>query len=289
MKIFFKKSVSLFLCVLMCFLPSCSNSGESSVSESSVVEKIDYTVEIKTNGGMVLKDIGVFVYADTTQNDLVWAGTTDEKGTVSFTADESEDYIFILRDTPTDFAVDNSYLLNTPSVSVSLEPYIVEINDLDRTYKLGNIMQDYTFKTADGNEYKISELLKSKKAVVLNFWFENCAPCKMEFPYMQSAYEDFKSDIEILALNPLDGTDESVGAFAKKLGLTFPMAAVDEGWQNAMNITSYPTTVVIDRYGMITLIHKGSITDKETFVKMFEYFTNDEYQQKLIKNIEDLL
>ena len=75
------------------------------------------------------------------------------------------------------------------------------------TFKRGDVFADMSVTTPDGITYKISELLKEKKAVVINFWYLNCGPCKMEFPYMQEAYEKYKDDIEILAVNPYDGTD----------------------------------------------------------------------------------
>lgn len=156
------------------------------------------------------------------------------------------------------------------------------------TFKLGDVFADITVTTPDGTTYKISELLKEKKAVVLNFWFINCGPCQMEFPYMQDAYEIYQDDIEILALNPCDGTNETVSQFQKKFELTFPMAVCDEDWQQRMAISGYPTTVVIDRYGIVSFKHAGMITTVEEFNKIFEFFTADDYEQTIIKNIDDI-
>ena len=156
------------------------------------------------------------------------------------------------------------------------------------TFKRGDVFADMTVTTPDGTTYKISEILKEKKAVVINFWFLNCDPCRMEFPYMQEAYENYQDDIEILAINTYDGKDDTVAEYQKKMELTFPMAVLDEEWAVRMGVQAYPTTVIIDRYGIVSFKHTGMITDVEEFNKLFEFFTADDYEQTVIKKIDDI-
>lgn len=156
------------------------------------------------------------------------------------------------------------------------------------TFKRGDVFADMTVTTPEGTTYKISEILKEKKAVVLNFWYINCGPCQMEFPYMEDAYEKYQDDIEILAINPYDGTDETVADFQKKFELTFPMAVGEEEWAQYMELSAYPTTVVIDRYGIVSFKHTGMITTVEEFEKLFGFFTAEDYEQTIIKNIDDI-
>ncbi len=156
------------------------------------------------------------------------------------------------------------------------------------SFERGDSFVDMTVTTPDGTTYKISEILKEKKAVVLNFWYINCGPCEMEFPYMQEAYETYQDEIEILALNPYDGTDETVADYQKKHELTFPMAVCEEEWQMRMELTAFPTTVIIDRYGIVSFVHTGMITEVEEFNKLFEFFTAENYEQTVIRNIGDI-
>ena len=155
-------------------------------------------------------------------------------------------------------------------------------------FKRGDVFADMSVTTPDGTTYKISELLEEKKAVILNFWYLNCGPCQMEFPYMQDAYETYQNDLEILAVNPYDGTDETVAEFQKKFELTFPMAVIEEEWAQYMDIKAYPTTVVIDRYGIVSFVHTGMITEVEEFNKLFAFFTAEDYEQTIIRNISDI-
>ena len=110
----------------------------------------------------------------------------------------------------------------------------------------------------------------------------------MEFPYLQNAYEEFSDEIEVLALNPVDGTNEKINDFANQLELTIPMAVADIAWEKCMKLSAYPTTVVIDRYGMISMIHKGCITEEGVFEKIFEYYASDDYKQTTVRNISEI-
>lgn len=156
------------------------------------------------------------------------------------------------------------------------------------TFKRGDVFADMTVTTPDGTTYKISEILKEKKAVVLNFWFINCGPCEMEFPYMQEAYETYQDDLEILAVNPYDGTNETVADYQRKHELTFPMAVIGEEWAQRMRIQGYPTTVVIDRNGIVSFVHTGMITTVEEFDKLFGFYTAEDYEQTIIREISEI-
>ena len=250
----------------------------------------EHTVIVKTSGGMPLDGVEVRVYSDETKNDLLWAGMTDEEGrTPLFTVTAAPTCVAVAETLPEGYIVPEFTEMKPGDTVITAETKLLPEVDLSEvTYKLGSIAHDFTVTAADGSEYTLSSLLEEKRAVVLNFWFMNCGPCRMEFPYLQQAYLDYKDKLEVLALNPLDGNDESIAAFAEELGLTFPMSKTDPAWERSMVLTAYPTTVVIDRYGMITMIHKGSITEKETFTKIFDYFTSDEYTQSIVRNASEI-
>lgn len=158
----------------------------------------------------------------------------------------------------------------------------------DSSYSLGDTMGDYTLTDVKGDTYSFSELLKDKKAIVLNFWFVNCGPCRIEFPYLEEAYVNYQNDIEVLAINCVDENASDVADFATENGLSFPVIAGDTAWEKTMSIQGYPTTVVIDRFGTISMIHTGYIDSTETFEHIFEFFANDEYTPTLVKNLSDI-
>lgn len=251
-------------------------------------ESLPYTITLQSEGGRPLSDVVISVYEDESLSKLVWASTTDKDGKITFTAPEG-DYYATLKEAPKGYSTEKSYVINSDNMTISLAAALLSPESLDNTvFDLGCVFLDYEITDSEGNTHKISELLKTKKAVVLNFWFLNCDPCKAEFPYLQKAYEKYSEDVALIALNPVDGTDEKINDFAKKLSLTFPMGTAESTWESALKISAYPTTVVIDRYGTVALKHTGSITSEGEFEKIFGFFTSDSYKQTTIRNMEDI-
>lgn len=155
-------------------------------------------------------------------------------------------------------------------------------------YVLGDYMGDYTVTDVSGNTYTFSEILKEKKAIILNFWFINCGPCQMEFPYLQKAYDTYIDDVAVIAINPIDTKENKIQKYATQNELTIPLVMGDASWATAFNITGYPTTVVIDRYGSIAFMHMGSITKDGEFEKIFEFFIRDSYKKTTVNNINEI-
>ena len=164
---------------------------------------------------------------------------------------------------------------------------ITDANLSASSYTLGDYMGDYTITDVEGNSYTFSELLKTKKAIVLNFWFINCGPCKMEFPYLQTAYDTYSNDIAVIAINPTTDKEDKIKKYATQNELSLPLAKGEESWITAFNLQGFPTTVVIDRYGCVAFMHMGAVTQDGVFEKIFDFFTADGYKQTTINNIND--
>ena len=248
-----------------------------------------YTVSVVTEGGKMLEDIRVRIYTDSSKEQQVAMGITDELGRISFESEGAMGCVIALQDVPEGYQVANTYEIKEKDTEIVLKAELLSADNLsEMTFELGDVFADLSVTATDGNTYTISELLKEKKAVVLNFWYLNCNPCKMEFPFLQEAYEEYQDEIEVIALNPVDGTNSTIAEYQEELKLTFPMAACDAQWEQAMQLSAYPTTVVIDRYGTVAFIHKGSVTEAETFKDIFAYFIAEDYKQTTVRNLEAL-
>ena len=274
-------AIALALCVISCGFLMLTGCGKDNSGT--------YTITVVTEGGLALEEIGVYVYEDEDQSELENAAKTDKDGKASFESEDAIGCVITLRDVPAGYKVD-TYKITEKDTTIVLKAELLAEDALDGVkFGLGDVFADMSVTSTDGTKYVISELLKEKKAVVLNFWYLNCDPCRGEFPYLDEAYQQYKDEIELIAVNPYDGTNETVAKYKEELGLSIPMAAIDYKWHEHMQITAYPTTVVIDQYGTIALIHKGSVTETETFTTIFEYFTAEDYKQTTIRNVEDIL
>ncbi|MBQ4067251.1 MAG: redoxin domain-containing protein [Clostridia bacterium] len=252
-------------------------------------EPCDFTVWVKSEGGAPLKGVDVHIYTDETRTDLVWVGHTDADGKTVFEGKKGNTYTAFLEEVPAGYTVDERYSVAGEQTEIILSIQLLSEDLLNENFfRTGNVAVDFSFTDTDGNTHRLSELLETKKAVILNFWFLNCDPCRMEFPYMQEAYEEYKDRIEVIAVNPMDGNNESIASYAEELGLTFPMVKGSSEWQEAMGLNGYPTTVVIDRYGTVGMVHSHAFTGAEDFIKVFDFFTSDNYVQTTVRNLSQI-
>lgn len=158
---------------------------------------------------------------------------------------------------------------------------------------LGDVVYDFSVTTPGGETVTLSEELKTKEVVVLNFWYNGCSACEYEFPYMQEAYDMYSDKVSIIAVDPLYDSNSTKG-YQESRGLTFTMASVQNTWTTAFNVNgaavdAYPTTVIIDRYGVICMIEEGALTALRYWTSLFDHFTGDDYEQKLIQSADDVL
>ena len=292
------KNVKRLLSLLLAFavvvsmasvLAGCGNDGTEepqSTTGTTSNEKATYTVSVKTKGGMIMSGLDVYVYEDDTLSNMVNYGQTNEEGKVSFELPKNDKYAVELRGVPKGYDLAKSYSFNGSTAAITLTSALIAGESLSgATLGLGDVMYDFNITTPAGETVTLSELFKEKDMVMLNFWFSTCGPCANEFPYMEQAYQMYKDKIEIVAMSPSYYDDDaSVAAYQKSMGLSFPMAVCNDNWPSAFGVTGYPTSIVIDRYGVICLIEAGSVTSLSPFTSVFEHFTGEDYQQKLCQN-----
>lgn len=275
----------LLAAMLLVLFAGCKGAPAEEVKDT----KVTYTITLLTQEGAPIKNVKVFVYEDPTKAELVSVDITDEDGSIAFVDAPKDAFVAVLQDVPVGFDKEEFYTISMGDNKITLLQRSLTPEELSEVrYDLGDHLANLTVTDCDGNNHSISELLKEKKAVVLNFWYLNCLPCKMEFPYLQEAYDAYGDQVAFLALNPVDGTDEKVSSFRYELGLSFPMASCDPAYQTAFQVTSYPTTLIIDKTGVICLVHEGMFTDSTALCNALKYFTQDTYEQQLFEIIEEI-
>lgn len=285
-----KKLLCMAMAVIMLFSLVGCNDGETSSDANRPQGDTAYTVTVKTAGGMALSGIDVYVYTDDSLSDMQDYTKTSDKGVATFNLDKSADYAIVLSSVSKGYNVEKSYRFDGVTADIVLTSSLVTEDDLSTAQLgLGDVMYDFTVMKPDGKEIKLSDVLKEKKLVVLNFWYTTCSWCLEEFPLMDEILKDYKDDVEIIALNPMED-NTAVDGFQKQYGYSFSMAACPSSWANTFSVSGYPTSVFVDQYGVITLVEAGAITSKRPWVCAFEHFTADKYEQKLCESgIGDLV
>ena len=152
-------------------------------------------------------------------------------------------------------------------------------------YQVGDKIDDFTVTTYDGRSLILSEVLKEKEVVLINFWATWCGPCRNEFPFMEEAYQQYADKVEIIALSidPAD-TNDVLADFAAQMGLTFNLTQDTIGLANRFDFTGIPTSIIVDRFGTICFQESGSLPDVGSFIRLFDAFIGDDYTESVIQH-----
>lgn len=264
-------------------ITSTTNSTtNSSVSQSSTTtsttqthpETVLFTATIRENtNGRLIAGVTMTVSTDTD----TYTAVSDAKGVASVNVVKSNSYRVVLSTLPVDYVANTEYTFSGNRVNITIQKKKV-FNENDHSgagYKIGDIMTDFSLKDTDGNTYRLSELQKSKKLIILDFWYTACVPCKESFPHFESALKEYGDDIAFLAVDPID-SERNIQSFRRQYNataqtpLTFPMAKDTCNLYLGLDVSSYPTTVFIDPNGRILSIHLGMYTSKEAVLAEIE-------------------
>lgn len=270
------------------FINSAESGGEDENSEK-------YVVNVLSEGGLKLN--GVQVLLKNSSGVELKRGIS-KNGKIEFATTTTGNYELVVDgDTlPAGYYLpeNNSFHTNPQKreeVTIKLPSKLLSPSAKMESYAVGNIMRDFSITDIDGRTHTLSALLQTKKAVVLNFFFTTCGPCRSEFPHLQSAYAGRTAgDVEVLAIctKSMSDTAETVASLKMELGLTFPVCLDELGLcnSNAFNISGYPTTIVIDRYGLIASRESKTRPSTSFWSQLFAKYASPNYQQD-ISNSDD--
>ncbi|MCC7155926.1 MAG: TlpA family protein disulfide reductase [Bryobacterales bacterium] len=140
---------------------------------------------------------------------------------------------------------------------------LASLRAFDPNYSVSQAL-DFTLTGIGGNRLALSTL--RGKVTVMDFWATWCGPCRAQYPLYEQVKQRFKdrADVVFLAVN----TDEDrtvVEPFlqAQKWNKT---VYFDDGLSGLFRVNSIPTTIVLDRNGVIVSRLNGYIADR--FVDM---------------------
>ena len=133
------------------------------------------------------------------------------------------------------------------------------VDNKNRGMEEGQLAPDFVMKAQDGTKTRLSDW--RGRPVVVNFWATWCAPCKAEMPEFVAAYEKHQADgLVILGVNAQESAQQAA-AFVEKFGMRFPVTLDSRGEvQNLYLVRGLPTTIFIDREGVVSARWAGLLT-----------------------------
>jgi peroxiredoxin len=132
---------------------------------------------------------------------------------------------------------------------------------------LSSSAPDFTLRTMGGPNMRLQE--QRGRVVMINFWATWCGPCRQEMPQLSKLYDKYRaSGFVLMGVNVDDDTRNAVDV-AGKLGVTFPVLLdTDKTVSKLYDLSTMPSTVLIDRDGKVRYFHRGYLNGyEETYEK----------------------
>lgn len=173
----------------------------------------------------------------------------------------------------------SSYMSKTPDISDSSNKKTKEEEQKENKEKQeeqknaenGSVL-GFTLKDQNGNIVSLEDY--KGKVIFLNFWATWCPPCQRELPHIQDLYEKYKDSKEVAVLTVTypygqDKNEEVILDFVKSNNYTMPVLLDNGQMFTTFQITSMPTTYMIDKEGKPYGYIRGQLT-KEMMQKMID-------------------
>lgn len=107
--------------------------------------------------------------------------------------------------------------------------------------------------------------------VLLNLWATWCEPCKEETPYLESVAQKYAPQgLEVVGLSQdARGSDEAIAAFVKQYGVSYTILRdPDMIAMERYAIVGLPTTLLLDREGIIRYVTIGAVSTRDPGFEM---------------------
>ncbi len=310
----FKKLTVLCMALALCLgagsaFAACGETGGGSSSDSVVESVSDSASASDVDDSSSSAQEAAYVYRVSVQNETgfgfnkvdvtlkdangnaVASKSTNTSGNANFFEEDvtTGEYSVVVENIPDGYEVLSKNLKTSTSAGTTTTVVIRPTGLLQgeipsgSSYKLGDVVYDFTATLANGSIYKLSEALQEKELVLINFWATWCTPCKSEFPAMKKAAISHESSVSVLTISTTDANAAAVSFMAADgYSDTFNVGTVagDKSFSklhSMFGVSAIPHSVMIDRYGVVVFNEVGSMTSASDFTRQFNKFIGDDY------------
>ncbi len=126
---------------------------------------------------------------------------------------------------------------------------------------LGNRAIDFQLQSINGTTVKLSDFRGSP--VLLNFWATWCGPCKLEAPFLDQINASYSSQGLVMLAVDVGENATTVQNFMTGLNISLPVLLdSNQSVSRTYALTGIPTTLLIDKGGIIQYKRIGAFSDK---------------------------
>lgn len=124
--------------------------------------------------------------------------------------------------------------------------------------KQGDTAPDFSLPFI-GKAGRLSLAEQRGKVVLISFWASWCGPCRIEMPALDKAWPSYKGkDVAFIGVS-VDDSPAAAERFLEEIPMGFPSLIDTSGnvSGDTWRVSSLPTTVVLDRRGVVRARHLG--------------------------------
>ncbi len=128
---------------------------------------------------------------------------------------------------------------------------------------LNTIAPAFTARTLDRRPLRLRDL--RGRVVLLDFWAVDCPPCRVEMPRLQALYRRYAGQgLRVVGVTQMDPKPAAARRALHQLGVTYPVL-LDPGERigRQYRLEAHPTTVLIDRQGVVRRVDTGFLIGDE--------------------------
>lgn len=117
--------------------------------------------------------------------------------------------------------------------------------------ELGQPAPDFSLPDLAGKPVRLGDF-RGKKGVLVNFWATWCVPCRGEMPTLERLARGRRETLQVLGVSLDTISKARVRAFARELGLTFPILLDPEHVAGKLyRVRALPMSFLVDRDGVL--------------------------------------
>ena len=140
---------------------------------------------------------------------------------------------------------------------------------------IGQSAPDFALAAYAGDNVRLSESLG--QPVIIAFWGTSCSPCAAQLQRLDRLFETYRSSGLVVLGVSVDDDMQRADRYAHSHRVHYPVLLdPDKSVSRAYQIDRLPTTVLIDRGGVIRYLHDETRANDATYVAQIRALLDDQ-------------
>jgi peroxiredoxin len=139
---------------------------------------------------------------------------------------------------------------------------------------VGRAAPDFALPAVAGDNVRLSEY--RGQPVILSFWSSRCSTCTKQLAALDRLYGTYRSSGLVVLGISVDDNLPHARDYARERKTSYPLLLdIEKGVSRELRIDRLPTTVLIDRGGVVRYVHSDDGADDHSYVVQIRTLLDD--------------